>query len=172
MKVFRISIISGLCLVICVGGLVLKADNWTAWRGSNGDGFVREASFPTAWSAEKNVLWKADLPAPRNSSAIVYENRVFVSCASRDATLRSLLAFDRGTGELLWDRSVAYEKHDPTHATNPWCAATPASDGENASLSGTVQRARQPMTLMGNSSGTVTWVNLSISGDMVRATHL
>jgi outer membrane protein assembly factor BamB len=31
---------------------------------------------------------------------------------------------------VLWTRAIPYKNDDPTHATNPWCAATPATDGK------------------------------------------
>lgn len=103
---------------------------WPEWRGPNGDGLVTQTGFSLQWSPEENILWEAALPAPGNSSPIVYDDRVFVTCANADGTERSLFAFDRATGKQLWRRTVAYPEDDPTHATNPWCAATPATDGE------------------------------------------
>jgi outer membrane protein assembly factor BamB len=46
-----------------------------------------------------------------------------------------LLAFDRANGRLLWERTVAYEEPEPTHETNPYCSASPASDGERIVVS-------------------------------------
>ncbi|MCB1121965.1 MAG: PQQ-binding-like beta-propeller repeat protein, partial [Verrucomicrobiae bacterium] len=107
------------------------ASDWTEWRGNRGDGLVTEKGFPLEWSADKYIVWESDLPAPGNSSPIVYGDRVFVTCANLDGTERSLFCFDRGTGNQLWKRTVEYVEDDPTHATNPWCAATPATDGES-----------------------------------------
>ncbi len=108
---------------------VATGDNWPEWRGPSGDGIVTESHFAQQWSATENVLWKAALPEPGNSSSVIWEERVFVTCAEDGGVKRSLLCFDRTSGEMLWKRSVVYEKDDPTHATNPWCAATPATDG-------------------------------------------
>lgn len=56
--------------------------------------------------------------------------RVFVTCAENGGKERSLICFDRSDRAILWKCSVRYEKDDPSHATNPWCAATPATAGE------------------------------------------
>ncbi|MCZ6673000.1 MAG: PQQ-binding-like beta-propeller repeat protein [Verrucomicrobia bacterium] len=106
------------------------ADDWTEWRGSKGDGLVGETGFPIEWSADKNILWQTELPAPGNSSPIVYGDRLFLTCAIDDGKERLLISFDRSSGRILWKRSKTYTQDDPTHATNPWCAATPATDGE------------------------------------------
>lgn len=123
MKVF-----AGFFLTMGMAAVVL-ADS-PEWRGAKGDGVVAEGKFPETWSAEENVLWKADLPAPGNSTPVVSGERVFVTCANVDGDERSLLAFDRKSGEQLWKRTVKHEETDPTHPTNPWCAPSPATDGK------------------------------------------
>lgn len=128
------SIFSRLCIFSLSSAVFCSAVSgigWKEWRGNNGDGFVGQSGFPIEWSPEKNIIWRTDLPAPGNSSPIVFGDHVFVTCANVDGTERSLIAFDRETGTQLWEESVFYDKDDPTHATNPWCAATPATDGES-----------------------------------------
>ncbi len=107
-----------------------RGENWPEWRGPLGDGVIAERLGPQSWSADSNVLWKSPLPDAGNASPVVWGDRVFVACAEEGGVLRSLLCFDRSTGEQLWKRSTRHEEPDPTHATNPWCAATPATDGE------------------------------------------
>jgi len=118
-----------LCLLLGTGALF--AENWPEWRGPRGDGIVSGSSFPRQWSAKENVLWRVELPDRGNSSPVIWEDRIFVTCAENDGVDRSLLCFDRASGKRLWKQSVAYEENDPTHATNPWCAATPATDGKS-----------------------------------------
>lgn len=109
----------------------LHAEDWPEWRGPRGDGIVSGAGFPRQWSSNENVLWRAELPDRGNSSPVVWEDRIFVTCAENDGVARSLLSYDRESGKLLWKRSISYAPNDPTHATNPWCAATPATDGKS-----------------------------------------
>jgi len=116
-------------ILACCAATLSAAASWPEWRGPGGDGVVGKGPFPLSWSAEKNVGWKASLPAPGNSSPVVCEDHVFVTCANIDGSERSLLAFDRATGKSLWNRAVPFADKDPTHATNPWCAPSPATDG-------------------------------------------
>jgi outer membrane protein assembly factor BamB len=54
---------------------------------------------------------------------------VFLTCAAEEGHVRSLLCFDRQTGKELWRRDVRFEGTEATHATNPACASSPATDG-------------------------------------------
>ena len=112
------------------GAIQAFSSDWPEWRSNGLDGVVEGSGFPNHWSADTNILWKTDLPGPGNSSPIVVGNRVFVTCASADGVQRGLLAFDREDGHQLWHRTIAHTGDEPTHATNPFCAASPASDGE------------------------------------------
>ena len=106
-----------------------SADNWPAWRGPTGDGVCREKSVPLTWSRDENVVWRAELPGPGNSTPIIWENRVFVTCASDDGRRRALICFDRDSGDRLWEQAVTYDKKEVTHKTNPQCSPSPTTDG-------------------------------------------
>lgn len=116
--------------------LAAFADNWPAWRGPDGTGHSKETNLPVEWSAEKNIRWKAKLPGPGNSSPIVWGDRVFVTQAldvdmkANIAKRRAVLCFDKKDGKQLWERSLEHPKKELTHGTNPYCSATPVTDGE------------------------------------------
>ena len=40
------------------------------------------------------------------------------------------MCFDRHDGRLLWRQGTEWKENEPTHATNPPCAASPVTDGE------------------------------------------
>jgi outer membrane protein assembly factor BamB len=107
------------------------ADNWPGWRGPTGDGLSAEKGAPLHWSPTENVRWKAALPGAGNSSPIVWDDRVFVTQALDKGARRAVYCFDRATGKLLWQREVRYEGREPTHETNPYCSATPVTDGRH-----------------------------------------
>jgi outer membrane protein assembly factor BamB len=119
---FRISVVvSGLALPI-------HAANWPAWRGPDGQGISFETNLPTKWSATENVKWRASLPEPGNSTPIVWDDRIFVTQAV--GMQRTLMCFDRKDGKMLWLKGVKATQKDPTHNTNPYCSASPVTDGE------------------------------------------
>jgi outer membrane protein assembly factor BamB len=123
---------------VCSAGMLLGlwtviptfAENWPAWRGGKLSGVSSEKGLPLRWSETDNVRWRVPLPGPGNSSPIVWGDRVFVSQAVERENRRTLMCFDRTDGRLLWQKGVTYTGDEPTHETNPYCAGSPATDGE------------------------------------------
>jgi outer membrane protein assembly factor BamB len=119
-----------LLLLLIAATTFLQADDWPTWRGANGNGLSNEKNIPENWSMEENVAWQVKLPGPGNSSPIVAKGKVFVTQATEDGTKRSLLCFDRQTGDKLWERATSFPDKEPTHKTNPFCSASPATNGK------------------------------------------
>lgn len=111
------------------------AQQWPAFRGPEGDGIALEHNLPGEWSDGQNVLWAVDLPMPGNSSPVVWDNRLFITGATDNGTKRWTLCFSTTDGALLWKDALAYDKPEPTHDTNPYCAATPITDGRRLIVS-------------------------------------
>lgn len=108
-----------------------QAGDWPAFRGPAGNGIaLGETGLPVEWSPDRNIRWKAPLPADGNSSPIVVAGCVFVTCPEDEGRKRHLFCFDRATGEQQWVRTVEYAEPETTHKTNPHCASTPVSDGK------------------------------------------
>jgi outer membrane protein assembly factor BamB len=114
-------------LLASIAALPMYADDWPAWRGPQGTGVSTETALPTRWSATESMRWRTPLPGPGNSTPIVSRGRVFVTQAIDDR--RMLLCFDRRSGKLLWQQGVTTKEKEPTHETNPYCGASPVTDG-------------------------------------------
>lgn len=109
----------------------LQADNWPSWRGDwLGSGKTTETQLPTTWNEETNVRWRIELPEAGNSTPVIHGDRIFVTQPVTETKWRGLMCFDRKTGDLLWKNGLAYEKEERTHRSNPYCSASPATDGE------------------------------------------
>jgi outer membrane protein assembly factor BamB len=106
------------------------AANWPAWRGPEGTGVCGEKDLPLRWSTNENVLWRVPLPERGNSTPIIWGGRVFVTQAIEKENRRTVMCFDRANGELLWQTGRTYSGPDPTHETNPYCSASPVTDGD------------------------------------------
>jgi len=128
------------------------ADDWPGWRGPTGQGISAEKNVPAEWDAKKNVRWKVALPDAGNSTPIIWGDRVFITQASEkkiwppkvpdgfpkgvspggsaSAEKRSVMCFNRLDGTLLWQGDTVYKETESTHSTNPFCSATPVTDGE------------------------------------------
>jgi outer membrane protein assembly factor BamB len=111
--------------------LLSRADaDWPAWRGSEGSGVASDKDLPVRWSANENIRWKAPLPDRGNSSPIVWKDRLFVAQAIEKNGLRTLMCFHRAHGKLVWQASVTHKESEETHEDNPYCSASPVTDGE------------------------------------------
>ena len=139
-------------LVVACFGAQASAANWPAWRGLNGAGVSPEKTLPLKWSDTENVRWKVKLPSAGNSTPIIWGDRVFITQANdvtqwppkvpanfaggssagghAIAEKRSVMCFNRTDGKLLWQRDVVYKEKEITHPTNPFCSASPVTDGE------------------------------------------
>jgi len=110
---------------------VVQCEDWPAFRGASGDGVSHETDVPVEWSTDQNIRWKAILPQPGNGSPIVCGGLVFLACAEdTKGHRRSLICFDRETGERKWVKTVEFQKEMPTHKTNLYCGSTPVTGGE------------------------------------------
>jgi len=121
--------------VLFLMGTSLSAANWPSWRGANGDGITSETNLPLKWDENTNVRWKVPLPGPGNSTPIVWGDKVFITQAVPKDKRRTLMCFDRANGKLLWQSGVVYAEPESTHATNPYCSASPVTDGERVIVS-------------------------------------
>jgi outer membrane protein assembly factor BamB len=106
------------------------AGPWPAWHGPNGSGVSPEKDLPLRWSATENVRWKAPLPDRGNSSPIVWGSRVFITQAVENESRRTVVCLNRADGKLLWQSGAVYKEKDETHKDNPYCSASPVTDGE------------------------------------------
>ena len=122
--------IVGLVLVGLSFTWQVTAANWPEWRGPTQDGITPETDLPTHWSATENVKWKTGLPAPGNSTPVVWGNRVFVTQALPDEGKRVLMCLDRKDGKVLWQEGTDFANAEESHPANPQCSPSPVTDGE------------------------------------------
>ena len=131
MKRHITTVLLGLALPILwtLSAPAVAAGNWPAWRGPAGSG-RSDDDAPLKWSATENVRWRTPLPGHGNSTPIVWGSRVFLTQAIEQEHRRTLMCFNRSDGTLRWQSGVTYAEDEPTHRSNPYCAASPVTDGE------------------------------------------
>jgi outer membrane protein assembly factor BamB len=61
----------------------LANENWPQWRGPEGNGLSDSKGLPTAWSTNKNIVWKTDLPSWSGATPIVWGDNIFVTSPSK-----------------------------------------------------------------------------------------
>lgn len=116
--------------------LNVSAKNWPSWRGDPaGSGVSSETNLPLAWSPESNIAWRIDLPDRGNATPVIWGERIFVPQAIEKENFRGLMCIEKKTGKLLWKKGVAYQEKEKTHPSNPYCSASPVTDGERVIVS-------------------------------------
>lgn len=132
-----------------------ESTNWPQFRGPHAIGRLEAADPPVSWDVPsgKNVRWRTPIPGLGHSSPVVWGQRVFITTAVRTegedvlkvglygdiepveddpAHQYKLLALDRSTGDLVWERTAhegipRTKRHTKSTHANP----TPATDGEH-----------------------------------------
>ena len=148
-------------ILVAVGALFARtaeADeaagpHWPQWRGPLGTGEAPDADPPVEWSEIKNIRWKAALPGLGHSTPVVWGDRIFLTTAvpygarvePKPETAPGahdnlpvkhhhkylVLAVDRRTGKILWEREVHRDlPHEGGHTTGSLASASPVTDGE------------------------------------------
>ena len=113
----------------------LYSENWPTWRGPFGTGLSPEKQFPIKWSAKENIRWRIPLVERGNSSPVGWGDKVFITQSIQNAKCRQLISFDRADGKTLWTRAAKHAESELTHRTNPFCSASPVTDGERVIVS-------------------------------------
>ncbi|MCS7470599.1 PQQ-binding-like beta-propeller repeat protein [Stieleria sp. ICT_E10.1] len=123
-----------LSALLVVAGLLptstsLRGDDWTRFRGPNGQGKSPERGLPLKWSEASNVAWKTAIPGQGWSSPIVSGDHVFVTTATENGASCRVIGIDRTSGDLLWNTEVHRQVPGPKRAQNSYATPTPVSDG-------------------------------------------
>ncbi len=92
----------GIVFAVCLLGSSIALAQISGWR-IDSTGRYLDATPPTEWSAEKNVVWKTPMPDWSNASPTIVGDRIFV--CSEPTTLICVRASD---GKILWQRTNTY----------------------------------------------------------------
>lgn len=117
-------------VALAAAATMVYADNWPAWRGPTGQGHSEEKNLPLQWSAKENVKWKVPLANPGNSTPVIWGDKIFLTQANKDGTVRSLLCLARADGKLLWQKDVEYADKEKNWGGITYTNASAVTDGE------------------------------------------
>jgi outer membrane protein assembly factor BamB len=138
---------------IAVVPATVRAQQWPSFRGPGGSGVAPAPAAPPITfdvTTSKNVAWRTPIAGLAHSSPIVWNDRVYVTTAvpvsgtpavktgaagidsATDTGVHTwrLIALDRNTGAVVWDREV--HRGAPRmkrHVKASHASATPATDG-------------------------------------------
>ena len=123
------------------------AEDWPMFRGPNGSGVSATTGLPTEFGPDQNVVWKTALP-PGHSSPVLTPDRIFLTAFEKEKGEKEqgekgkgegvkgnykllVIALDRATGKLLWQREVPRSLPGRLENVNNPASPTPVTDGSN-----------------------------------------
>ncbi|MHC4169871.1 MAG: outer membrane protein assembly factor BamB family protein [Planctomycetota bacterium] len=104
------------------------AQEWTRFRGPNGQGVSKAANLPVEWT-ESDYNWKIELPGGGHSSPVIWGDKIFVTSGDPGSGQGIVLALRASDGESLWREKYALASYRMSKL-NSYATATPAVDAE------------------------------------------
>ncbi len=108
---------------------ISQAQQWSRYRGPNGQGISYAKNIPLKWTQE-DYNWKVTLPGGGHSSPVLWGDKVFVTSGDQNADQGLLLAMRVSDGKILWQKQYSLASYRP-NSRNSYASATPAIDAEH-----------------------------------------
>lgn len=155
------------------------AQDWSQFRGPNGNGLSEATGIPASWSEEENVSWKTEIPGRGWSSPVMAEDQIWLTTAIetkatgakaeemlKSARIGGLVPFtevelraiciDRHTGKVQYNVDL-FQMADPPliNSMNSFASPTPVVKGERVF----VNFGAYGTACLDRKSGAVVWKN-------------
>jgi outer membrane protein assembly factor BamB len=114
------------CLVAVLTGVAWG--QWDRFRGPNGTGVSDSGRLPAEFGAEKNLIWRRELP-PGHSSPVIAGGRLYFTGVEDDRLYTFCLETD--TGRVMWKQEAPRPRREKLHSLNNPASPSPATDGAN-----------------------------------------
>jgi outer membrane protein assembly factor BamB len=150
----KTSLVLSVMLVVAGMAQAQSDAHWPQWRGPFFNGMAR-GDAPTVWSDTKNIKWKAEIPGRGFSTPVIWGDKIFLTTAIPNKASEEpapapaegrragggagpmvehrfeVLALDRKTGKLLWQRTAKVATpHEGYHrAYGSFASNSPSTDG-------------------------------------------
>ncbi len=148
----RHPVLAAFTIFLCA--LTASADDWPAFRGGARSGVAEGKTLPDSWSADKNVVWKADVAGRGWSSPVVIGDRIYLTTVVSEEKVAEpkkglyidnilgrvppgehrwlVLCLDFRTGKPIWEKEVHKGKAPAgIHVKNTYASETPVADAEH-----------------------------------------
>ena len=152
----RVSVALIIAAVAVAPQAQVPAGTWHQWRGPSNNG-VAVGSAPATWSDSSNVAWKVEIPGRGFSTPAIWGDRIFVTTAIPTGAAAAVpaapapaqgrrgggggagavehrfevLALDRATGKILWQKTAttATPHKGHHHLYGSFASNSPVTDG-------------------------------------------
>ena len=118
-----------LAAFIIVLASVSQGQEWTRYRGPNGQGISQAKTIPVKWT-EKDYNWKVNLPGGGHSSPVVWGDKVFITSGDQKTDHGFLLTLRVSDGKILWQKQYSLTPFRP-NPLNSYATATPVVDADH-----------------------------------------
>jgi outer membrane protein assembly factor BamB len=120
--------IVGLGIGVLVGPLaprLLRADEWSQFRGPNGQGRCASTDLPVRWSEHEGIVWKQPIPGRGWSSPVTLDGNIWLTSSVDDGHSLRALCLTADTGKIRWDVEV-FHPAMPQHVNAKNTHASPS----------------------------------------------
>ena len=125
------TLIFAFALLLCATSIFAQApEQWSRFRGPNGQGVSTATGLPTQWSDTENIAWKKAIPGEGWSSPVIWNDYIFLTSATDGGKECHVIAVDRKNGDILWDKPVFTQELSMRHDRNSRATPTPVTDGQ------------------------------------------
>ncbi|MDR2115857.1 MAG: PQQ-binding-like beta-propeller repeat protein [Planctomycetaceae bacterium] len=107
-----------------------EPEQWSRFRGTNGQGISTATGLPTQWNTNENIAWKTEIPGEGWSSPIVWNDHIFLTTTTNNGKECHVIAVNRKTGKILWDKIAFSQEPQFKHPKNSFATPTPVTDGQ------------------------------------------
>lgn len=112
-------------MALCTASVALAQD-WTRFRGPNGQGVVADATLPDTFT-EADIRWRVPVGGRGHSSPVVFGDALYLTREAAGGG-REIVCFVAETGEERWAYECQFDAY-VVHRLNSFASSTPAVDG-------------------------------------------
>ena len=114
--------------ILSLNVVASPGEDWSQFRGPNGTGISSTTGLPAEFGPGRNMFWKTSIPGG-HSSPVLSNSRIFLT--GSDGNKLFVIALDRKTGKMLWQREVPRSHSGRLLKPNNPSSPSPVTDGEN-----------------------------------------
>jgi len=124
-RIARVSVL-GISLGLLAATASLRADEWTQFRGPNGQGRCASTDLPVSWSEHEGIVWKTPIAGRGWSSPVTLNGNIWLTTATENGHSLRALCLAADTGKVRWDVEV-FHPANPQHvnAKNSYASPSP-----------------------------------------------
>ncbi len=111
-----------------VPALEARAQEWTRFRGPNGEGVSDAKGIPLTWT-EKDFRWRVKIPGENHCQPVIWGDKIFLTSALDQGRERLLVCLRKEDGKELWVKKSPQETHRK-HKFNSFSSGSAVVDQE------------------------------------------